>query len=599
MNGPNRIVVVSVTKIESDILESFVRHSLTFADEILIADNGSCDGASEILRELCEEGMPLRVKKLPYQVEFDHAGIMLELVREAVEELYADIVLPLDIDEFLVNTENELTCKRVLQVLDRGKTYMLQMSVYTPLVPYEDSGKFLLDQECRREPLDTFRVGKVIIGAELVREESFRLLQGCHEAYWEKPDGKEGIPYEKVPFLHIAHFHWRSERRYTIKSVLGWIGMASQYTEYSFVCSYMRSSYEKIVRGKKRPPNLGNAGELIHLMDYCERQEMRYGTAAKLDGKAIVLQEFAHLAEAYAEEKAAAQRRKVDVLIPFWGDVDALCSSLDAALDQTYPHIQIHILKWAGAPPKGLEDLMRECPSVDYLDCENMDVDAIENALSQRATGEYIQWFLPGSSPEANQTKKLVAVLALQNDYRYVFPFAFATHPLPSGRELFPYMEVYQGEEAAFLCNKRQLWRRMLVQGEYPVNGMDHVIVLASVMHARKWMLDCFDEKGPRIFSMWRSLLRDMPQDGTTAAGYGIRDDVAYVRHVSKDEYIRHQMEWMEVLSEEGNVLSGEEIEQALSQMVKNYRQVLFSNASAGTELMHEYKECIHKLGLA
>ena len=48
MNGPNRIVVVSVTKIESDILESFVRHSLTFADEILIADNGSCDGASEI-----------------------------------------------------------------------------------------------------------------------------------------------------------------------------------------------------------------------------------------------------------------------------------------------------------------------------------------------------------------------------------------------------------------------------------------------------------------------------------------------------------------------------------------------------------------------
>ena len=90
-----------------------------------------------------------------------------------------------------------------------------------------------------------------------------------------------------------------------------------------------------------------------------------------------------------------------------------------------------------------------------------------------------------------------------------------------------------------------------------------------------------------------------MPQDGATAAGYGIRDDVAYVRHVSKDEYIRLQMEWMEVLSEERNVLSGEEIEQALSQMVKNYRQVLFSNASAGTELMREYKECIHKLGLA
>ncbi len=151
---PKKIMVVSVTKIESDIIESFVRHSLSFADEILIADNGSHDGAKEILDKLQEEGLPLHVKTFAYRAEFNHAEMMLSLVREAVEDYSADIVLPLDVDEFLVNTENEISCRRILQALDIHKTYMLHMSQYVPLEPYEDSMKFLLAQPCRREPLD-------------------------------------------------------------------------------------------------------------------------------------------------------------------------------------------------------------------------------------------------------------------------------------------------------------------------------------------------------------------------------------------------------------------------------------------------------------
>ncbi len=595
MKKPNKIVVVSVTKIESDIIESFVRHSFSFADEILIANNGSNDGAKEILQKLQEEGLPLHVKDLDYQVEFDHAKMMLSLVRDAVADYGADVVLPLDIDEFLVNTENKIPCREILQVLNCDKTYMLQMSNYKLLEPYEDSMSFLLDRDCIRESLDTFRVGKVIVGAELARKESFRLLQGCHEAYWETENGNTGIPYEKVPFLHIAHFHLRSSKRYIAKSVLGWIGMASQYTEYSFVCNYMRKSYERIVNGENNFQSTPAIGEPINLMSFCQRQVMQYGAAAKLDSMAIILREFANLAEAYAEEKAVAQRRTVDLLIPFWGDMNALCISLDAALDQTYPYVQIHILKWMGAVPNGLEELMQEYPSIDFLDCEGMDVDAVADYLSNRVTGDYVQWLLPGSAPEANHIKKLVAVHALQNDYRHKFPFVVASRPKPDGRNLCPYMEIYHGEDVSFLCDRNSLWRRMLVQGEYPVNGMDDVMVSRTFLRARKWLLDCLDENGPRVFSMWRSLLLELPQDELIDGGLGIKEKSGYIHPVSKDEYILHQIEWIETLSKEVSALSEEEMKQALSNMMENYRKILFAYASADKKLMCKYKECIQK----
>lgn len=54
-----KIVLVSMVKNEADIIESFVRHSLTYADELIIADHQSSDGTWEMLQKLRAEGLPL------------------------------------------------------------------------------------------------------------------------------------------------------------------------------------------------------------------------------------------------------------------------------------------------------------------------------------------------------------------------------------------------------------------------------------------------------------------------------------------------------------------------------------------------------------
>ncbi|MCI6101295.1 MAG: glycosyltransferase family 2 protein [Selenomonas sp.] len=56
-----KIVAISMVKNEMDIIESFVRHTLGFADLLIIADHKSTDRTREILEALRTEGLPLLV----------------------------------------------------------------------------------------------------------------------------------------------------------------------------------------------------------------------------------------------------------------------------------------------------------------------------------------------------------------------------------------------------------------------------------------------------------------------------------------------------------------------------------------------------------
>ena len=125
----NKIVLVTMVKNEADIIESFVRHSLTFADEIIIANHMSTDRTGEILASLLSEGLPLTIREL-HEVELAHGLVMTELMWEAIEEHGADIVLPADADEFLVNTETEESCRSILGYLDTGRVHMLEWRLY-------------------------------------------------------------------------------------------------------------------------------------------------------------------------------------------------------------------------------------------------------------------------------------------------------------------------------------------------------------------------------------------------------------------------------------------------------------------------------------
>ena len=75
----HHIVAIGMVKNEMDIIESFVRHTLSFADELLLIDHQSSDKTAEILRSLQQEGLPLTVHTSP-RVEYAQAEMTTELL---------------------------------------------------------------------------------------------------------------------------------------------------------------------------------------------------------------------------------------------------------------------------------------------------------------------------------------------------------------------------------------------------------------------------------------------------------------------------------------------------------------------------------------
>ena len=107
-----RIVAISMVKNEMDVIESFVRHTLGFADLLIVADHKSTDQTREILEKLRDEGLPLIIEDVRTAI-YEQADVMTHLLWEAADVQKADLVVPLDADEFLVPTGGA-SCRAVL-----------------------------------------------------------------------------------------------------------------------------------------------------------------------------------------------------------------------------------------------------------------------------------------------------------------------------------------------------------------------------------------------------------------------------------------------------------------------------------------------------
>ncbi len=102
-----RIVVVGRVLNEDDIVEAFVRHHMTYAERIVLLDNGSSDRTLEILRALKAEGAPVTVVQ-SRAVFFNEQEYNTLLYRIADHAFKPDWVLHLDVDEFIDTRNGDL-----------------------------------------------------------------------------------------------------------------------------------------------------------------------------------------------------------------------------------------------------------------------------------------------------------------------------------------------------------------------------------------------------------------------------------------------------------------------------------------------------------
>lgn len=125
----NKIVGVSLIKNEEDIIASNIIHNTRVVDELIILDNQSTDQTPQICTELA--------KKYPITYIYDKTSDyqLIEkydsLIKGAVQEHGADIVLPIDADEFLTPIK---LARKTLQELPLSHAYHIYWINYTPTV---------------------------------------------------------------------------------------------------------------------------------------------------------------------------------------------------------------------------------------------------------------------------------------------------------------------------------------------------------------------------------------------------------------------------------------------------------------------------------
>lgn len=208
------IVAVAMVRDEADIIERFVRHTLSWADFLLIVDHASCDDTSLILRQLDQEGLSLCVIR-DDALGKHQSDRMTLLARTAAELLDAHVIVPIDGDEFLV-CERHKQPKEHLRALSSNAAISAHWRNYVPTPSDDFSERDVVKRIGWRLEGAHPGVTKVIIGAEVARQTDFRLGYGSH---WLHAGGHELSP-KTISSLYFAHFPVRSAGQITAKVLL-------------------------------------------------------------------------------------------------------------------------------------------------------------------------------------------------------------------------------------------------------------------------------------------------------------------------------------------------------------------------------------------
>lgn len=479
----NKIIAVSLVADSADIIESFVRHTLTYADEMLVVDHAAADGTGEVLRALQEEGLPLCIERYE-AAELCHDEIMTALMHRAFDEHGADIVVPVDADEFLVTEDAAKPCRAVLSRLRTNMTFYAWHWMYELEEPEKDAGEFLLSRPLRRkkrhEPMQ-----KAIIGREAALTYPL-LAQGTHYLY--RMEGEERVPAPALPisFLHFAHFQWRGALHTAVKVLNGWIGNAAKYSVHTARCSYWKEHFDTVFEGGEPPVALSPAEseKVQNLVLPQGRIELRYTKRSTFSPLQSLMRLSEQLTQDFAEARVLVRRKLVSVVVPYLGDLSLWRRALESVASQTYPYMEVVALDFVGDASE-----LREALAA--LSMPHVVVPALSGgwgaALSRAAHGTYIQWLLPGDRLFPEKIAQMATTLELDDELDFVIADAAgaADDALPQFvfRMKQPHCVVAAGA-----------WHRKFVlsAGASPEGGLSGALLRRSVLDACAWLETAF-----------------------------------------------------------------------------------------------------------
>jgi len=211
-----KLVALTRVKIDGDVIEEFVRHTLQYVDELFIVDNASPDATREILQALQGEGLPLTI------LEDDHVEVRADLITNYVRDVFArtgaDYVLPLDADEFL-RVESRAALTAAFETLPPRTHGLVPWITYVPVQQEDRTEPRVLARiryRLRKEPWQFY---KVFVSRSFAEEPGAAFIPGTHDV--QLPD-RTPLPKSALPGVALSHFPVRSIGQIQSKALLGW-----------------------------------------------------------------------------------------------------------------------------------------------------------------------------------------------------------------------------------------------------------------------------------------------------------------------------------------------------------------------------------------
>lgn len=221
MENKKIIFAVTMVKNEEDIIESFIRYNINVFDGIIVMDDNSTDNTAKIVEKLAYEG--LKVYLIPRDKAsygHQHDTEMNVLIQLAIEEFGADIVFPLDADEFLiaVNGENpRMLCERMSENI----IYHIMWQTYV-ITEFDDTQQlFLPNKMTYRRDSKHENYYKSPISKKMFVDKNAVISYGNHRVLFKEPPD-EPVEEVFVKELKLAHYPLRSVDQAMSKVITGW-----------------------------------------------------------------------------------------------------------------------------------------------------------------------------------------------------------------------------------------------------------------------------------------------------------------------------------------------------------------------------------------
>lgn len=439
------IAAVSMVRNEADIIEAFIRHTLTFADILLIVDHNSTDNTLNIINLLQKEGLPIAVTSYHHSAQLQ-AEVLSHLMEVAFQHGYS-LVIPLDADEFLF-TRDKRGMREYLLNLSSDGIYSVSSYTYRN-TDMEDC--FSLKRHCYGVSAPD-GMDKVMIGVHAYQSAQLTLMQGSHKVQYLHRGGQ--VKEQHLDQVYIAHFAYRSLEQMKSKFIVGWLGNVSKYSVYTNIAMHWKEKFYAFLKNGEFGPYMSELFSPKTLPLPYEQQLLTYVDLAEVS----FLKNLLYAAEKQAMENCKLQflleRQIITIIIIFTGDVEKFINSFTSAIQNKYPYKEYIIAVFPNVIKNKIEQLYEYLSKQDnamtiYLLLD----DSMENLFSnirETTNGVYVQWLISGDEIQHDKLCEQSTAMNRNRDTNILFRINCYKTPnndrietlfYADGRELLSYFD--------------------------------------------------------------------------------------------------------------------------------------------------------------